>query len=320
MVRAVRLSATLGFAIEPATLDAIAARAELVRHLSGERLAIELEKLLGAATPSVGLRPLASTGLLEWIAPELAAQRGIPQSKIAGEDLWDHTVRTVDAAPVDRPIVRLAALVHDIGKPATFAEGRFLGHDSVGADLADSLLRRLKFPRATTDRVVHLVRQHMFSYESVASDAAIRRFIAKIGEPALDELFDLRRADNVGSGLDPDAGGLAELRERVADQLAAEVALDRRDLAIDGEDLIRELGRGARPAARCGPRPPARRRRRGPTAQRPADAPAPRPEPADRGRLRGTRLRSPTTPASTVGRRRAVAARLRDNAPYRSGR
>ncbi len=68
----------------------------------------------------------------EWIAPELAAQRGIPQSKIAGEDLWDHTVRTVDAAPVDRPIVRLAALVHDIGKPATFAEGRFLGHDSVG--------------------------------------------------------------------------------------------------------------------------------------------------------------------------------------------
>ena len=250
MVRAVRLGATLGFGIEPGTLAAIEAHAELVQHLSGERIAVELEKLLGAPVPSVGLRPLESTGLLRGIAPELAAQRGIPQTKIGGEDLWDHTVRSVDAAPRDRPIVRLAALVHDIGKPATFADGRFLGHDSVGADLAGDLLRRLTFPRSTTERVVHLVRHHMFAYASVSGDAAIRRFIAKVGRSSLDELFELRRADNIGSGLDPDAGGLAELRARVAEQLAAEVALDRGDLAVDGDDLIAELG--AEPGPRLG--------------------------------------------------------------------
>ena len=90
----------------------------------------------------------------------------------------------------------------------------------------------------------------MFSYESVAGDPAIRRFIAKVGQPALDELFELRRADNIGSGLDPDAGGLDELRARVTEQLAAEVALNRRDLAIDGDDLIAELG--AVPGPRLG--------------------------------------------------------------------
>ncbi len=228
MIRAVRLSATLGFALDPATVAGISAQAELVAHLSGERIAAELEKLLAAPSPSVGLRPLEATGLLRGIAPELAAQRGVAQNKAPGEDLWDHTVRTVDAAPVDRPIVRLAALVHDVGKPATFADGRFIGHETVGADLAGALLARLRFPRATIERIVLLVRNHMFSYEPAAGDPAIRRFIAKVGEPALDELFELRRADNVGSSLDPDAGGLAELRVRVAEQLAADVALDRR--------------------------------------------------------------------------------------------
>ena len=80
--------------------------------------------------------------------------------------------------------------------------------------------------------------------------SAVRRFIAKIGEPALDELFELRRADNVGSGLTADAGGLEELRARVAGQLAADVVLDRRGLAVDGDDLIAELG--ATPGPRLG--------------------------------------------------------------------
>ena len=242
MIRAIRLSATLGFTIERATLGAIEARAELVRHLSGERIAAELERLLAAPLPSAGLRPLESTGLLRWISPEMADQRGVPQDKVPGEDLWDHSLRAVDAAPVDRPVVRLAALLHDIGKPATFAEGRFLGHETAGAELAAELLARLRFPRSTTDRVVHLIRNHMFAYEPSWGDNAVRRFISKIGQPALDELFELRRADNIGSGLAPDAGGLPELQARVAEQLAAAVALDRRDLAVGGDDLIAELG------------------------------------------------------------------------------
>lgn len=250
MIRAVRLSAVLGFAIEADTLSAITTRAELVRHLSGERIAAELEKLLASPIPSVGLRPLQATGLLAGISPELAAQRGIPQNKAPGEDLWDHTLRTVDATPADHPVVRLAALVHDIGKPSTFADGRFIGHDTVGADLAAALLERLRFPRSPTERVTHLVRQHMFAYESSWGDPAVRRFIAKIGPAALDELFELRRADNLGSGLAPGAGGLDELCRRVDEQLAAEVVLHRADLAVDGDDLIAELG--ATPGPRLG--------------------------------------------------------------------
>ncbi len=248
MVRAVRLASTLEFEIEPATLAAIRERAELARHLSGERIATELEKLLAAARPSVGLRLMAETELLSVISPDLAAQRGVAQNKILGEDLWDHTLRTVDAASADRPVVRLAALLHDIGKPATAADGRFIGHEQVGADLARTLLHRLRFPRATLERVVLLVRQHMFDYQGTWSDAAVRRFILRVGRHGIDELFDLREADNVGSGIPADANGLDELRQRVHEQLEAEVVLDRADLAVNGDDLIAELGLASGPA------------------------------------------------------------------------
>jgi putative nucleotidyltransferase with HDIG domain len=242
MVRAVRLAAALDFELEPATLAAIRDRADLVRHLSGERIAAELEKLLAAPRPSVGLDLMADTGLLAVISPELGLQRGITQNKIVGEDLWDHTLRTVDAAPVDRPVVRLAALLHDIGKPATASDGRFVGHETVGAELARDLLHRLRFPRATQDRVVLLVRQHMFDYQGTWSDAAVRRFIMRVGSHGIDELFALRAADNVGSGIPADSNGLEELRRRVHDQLEAEVVLDRADLAVNGDDLIAQLG------------------------------------------------------------------------------
>jgi putative nucleotidyltransferase with HDIG domain len=249
MIRAVRLATLLDLVIEPATLEAIRARATLAAHLSGERVAAELERLLGAPRPSTGLDMLARTGLLDATLPELAAQHGIRQNKIAGEDLWAHTLRTVDAAPADRPVVRLAALFHDIGKPATQADGRFVGHDSVGADTAAVVLARLRMPRSLVDRVVHLVRNHMFSYETSWSDAAVRRFMARIGPEAVDELLALREADNAGSG-QPGDPGLDDLRRRIAEQLAADVALDRSDLAVDGHDLMMELG--LRPGRRLG--------------------------------------------------------------------
>ena len=241
MLRAVRLAATLGFEIEPATLAAIASCAPLAAHLSGERVAMELDRLLAAERPSVGLRLMASTGLLEAVLPELAAQAGVPQNKIPGEDLWDHTLRTVDAA-IAHPVVRLAALVHDIGKPATAADGHFYGHETVGAELAGALLDRLHEPRAVTERVAHLVRQHMFRYEPSWTDSAVRRFIGKVGPDAIEELFALREADNAGSGVARDADELSELRARVVAELRAGPALDRSALAIDGSDLIAELG------------------------------------------------------------------------------
>src|SRR4029077_8417982 len=132
---------------EAATLAGIQARADLVGHLSGERIAAELDQLLTASVPSVGLRLLSDTGLLTSISPDLAAQRGIPQNKIKGEDLWDHTLRAVDAVAPDRPVVRLAARPHELDKPATSSAVHSVRHDAVGAELAADFLDRLREPR-----------------------------------------------------------------------------------------------------------------------------------------------------------------------------
>ena len=246
IVRAIRFAATLGWTIEAETLVAIRDTAPLVAHLSGERIAGELEKILHVEQPSAGLRLLADTGVLGAISPELAAQRGVVQNKIPGEDLWDHTVRTVDAS-TNQTIVRLAALVHDIGKPATAADGHFYHHEVVGAELADALLDRLHLPTATRMRVVHLVRQHMFRYDPTWGDPAIRRFLAKVGPDAIEQLFALREADNAGSGVPRDADDLAGFRARIDGELEAGAILDRSALAIDGSDLMAELGVGEGP-------------------------------------------------------------------------
>lgn len=240
MIRAARLAATLEFTIEPATLAAITADADLVRHLSGERVARELTRLLAAPQPSVGLRVLHDTGMLAQLWPDLAAQRGVPQNKVEGEDLWDHTLRAVDAAAA--PLIRLAALLHDIGKPSTMADGRFLGHETVGVEQARRILDDLRWPHAERDRVLRLIRHHMFGYLPSWSDAAVRRFIVKVGPDLLEDLFLLREADNMGSGRERETSDLVALRDRVATQLSAGVALDLGGLAIDGSDLIVELG------------------------------------------------------------------------------
>jgi hypothetical protein len=192
--------------------------------------------------PSIGLRPLLDTGLLAHLAPELAAQRGVPQNKVPGEDLWDHTLRAVDGAVSEPTRIRMAALLHDLGKPSTMADGRFVGHEIVGAQQAREVLDRWRWPTTERERVVRLIRNHMFGYVPTWSDAAIRRFIVKIGEDALDDLFLVREADNVGSGNLPDAGHLTEFKGRVAAQLASGAALDLKALAIDGSDLMTEFG------------------------------------------------------------------------------
>jgi tRNA nucleotidyltransferase (CCA-adding enzyme) len=136
----------------------------------------------------------------------------------------------------------MAALLHDIAKPATMADGRFVGHETLGAEQAREVLDRWRWRVDERDRITHLIRHHMFGYQSTWSDAAVRRFMAKVGRDHVDDLFLLRQADNVGSGREPDAGGLPELRARVAGELAAGVALDLHGLAIDGRDLMEEFG------------------------------------------------------------------------------
>jgi putative nucleotidyltransferase with HDIG domain len=241
MVRAVRLAATLDFQIDPETAAAIGRNAQLANHLSGERIFAELAKLLAAPRPSIGLRLMAGTGLLAVIAPDLARQPGMPQNKIDREDLWDHTLRTVDAAP-PRRVLRLAALLHDIGKPDTLADGHFHGHDAVGAEMARRFLSDLHAPRVLQERVAHLVRNHMFDYRADWTDSAVRRFIRKVGPGSIDDLLALRAADNEGSGQPADTGRLLEFGERLRAEMAEHPVLGRHQLAIDGNDLREELG------------------------------------------------------------------------------
>ena len=252
MLRAARFAATLGFGIEPRTLAAIAENAALARSLSGERVLAELLTLLAAPVPSVGLRLAQETGLLAAIAPELARQRGVPQGKVSGEDRWDHTCRTVDAVPQptrdEPPLLRLAALLHDIGKPATFADGHFVGHETVGASLAEAWLTELHAPRFLTTDTANLVRHHMFVYDPGWTDAAVRRFIRRCGASAVEDVLDLRAADNVGSGLPADANDLEAMRARCHAQLEARVALDLPGLAVNGSDLMQALDIAAGPA------------------------------------------------------------------------
>jgi putative nucleotidyltransferase with HDIG domain len=184
---------------------------------------------------------LAETGVLEHSLPELAAQIGLPQDKIPGDDLWDHSLGTLNAAAILDPTnqrLRLAALLHDIGKPATFADGHFIGHDVEGAKLSEAFLTRLAFPRREIADIAALIGNHMFSYERRWTGAAVRRFIRRVGRERIVDQLNLRRADNVGSGLDPNAGHLAELEARVRRELDTKAPLDLSDLAIDGNDLV----------------------------------------------------------------------------------
>jgi putative nucleotidyltransferase with HDIG domain len=247
MVRAVRLAAVLEFEIDPSTFAAMRANSALTAHVSAERVAAELQKLLLATRPSIGLRLMSGAGLLDVVLPEVAAQRGVAQNKIEGEDLFDHTLRTLDAVAADRPVVRLAALLHDVGKPSTVDDGPFRGHETVGAEIAQRMLDRLRIPKLATERVVHLIRNHMFTYEPEWGDAGIRRFIQRVRTDSIDDLFALREADNVGSGLPADTNDLAELRTRVEVELAASVVLDRSRLAVHGDDLMAELSLPAGP-------------------------------------------------------------------------
>lgn len=243
LLRAVRFSLRFGFAIDAATEAALVRAARSSATLSAERVRDELLRLLDDAsiTPSVAFARWEELGLLDVLLPELVALRGVPQGKPLAGDALDHSLRTADALPATDPVLRLAGLLHDLGKATTLANGHFIGHEDAGAEMAASLMHRLRFAEREVERVQALVRAHMFDYQPSWTDAAVRRFIGRVGLDRLDDLFALRQADNAASGVDePAAGGTRELRERIAEQRRA--PLETRQLAIDGHDLQRELG------------------------------------------------------------------------------
>lgn len=251
-LRVARFAAVLGMDVEPATRAALGGVRDRGALLAPERVRAELEKLLLAPKPSVGLEILREADLLSLWLPELQACRGVPQNRFHAYDVYFHSLYSCDAAPVGRPVVRWAALLHDLGKPATRVErhgdGTFYHHEAVGAELARDLLQRLRFPTRFTERVVHLVREHMFDYQSGWSDAAVRRWLRRVGPEYVAELFDLRIADNMGNGLK--SGNpiyLVEMGERIDRLLAEGAALSVSDLAIGGDDVMRALGIGPGP-------------------------------------------------------------------------
>jgi poly(A) polymerase/tRNA nucleotidyltransferase (CCA-adding enzyme) len=245
-MRAARLVSTRGFEIEPATLAALPAVAALLPKVSAERVRDELSRLLLGEEPDKGLDTLRDTGLLPVVVPELAACEGVPQNRHHKYDVYRHTLETIRHAEM-RFRVRWAALCHDLGKPATRGEkengeSTFYGHPQVGAEIAGKLLERLRFPRAERDAIVLLVREHLFDYRAEWTEAAVRRFLKRVGWEHLRDLFDLRRADIVGTGVGSDGSSIAQLEERIRKVRESRAPLSVGELAIDGEDVMEVLG------------------------------------------------------------------------------
>ena len=247
MLRAVRFATVLRMRIERATADAIVANASLATSLSGERIQQELNKILLADRPSTGIRLLSELGVLAVLCPELEICKTIPQDKAVAQDVFEHSLITVDATPPDL-VLRLAGLFHDVGKPETFADGHFHQHEYVGEAIARRVLKRWKYPKDTVSAVAHLIRHHMFWYQSDWTGSAVRRFIRKVGLDVIPDLFALRRADNIGSGVRaPRMYALEDLWTRVQEEIERSTAFSPRDLVVDGNDVMRELGIGPGP-------------------------------------------------------------------------
>jgi tRNA nucleotidyltransferase (CCA-adding enzyme) len=244
MLRAVRLSVQLNFEIDPVTFQAIQTLAEHLEHVSGERIRDELLKILSSPFPAEGIELLDISGLLPLILPELLEAKGIEQAGHHTTDVWTHSIDALRNCPSSDPIVRLATLLHDIAKPRTqryTADSiTFYNHEIVGARMARAICQRLRLSSDDTDRVFTLVRHHMFHYEPKHTDAAIRRFMRKVGLPHIDDILDLREGDRLGSGARKTSWRLEEMKERMIEQLHQ--PMDLSDLAINGHELMEVLG------------------------------------------------------------------------------
>ena len=257
-VRAIRFAVTLGFEMHRDLMPAIVANRERLRTVvSVERVAAEVRKMILSPRPGEAIRLLHQAGVLGDLLPEVAAMDGVEQTGFHSWDVLEHTLRALDmAAGREQPALepglelalRLAVLFHDVGKPVTaLRDGErvtFIGHPEAGADIAQQLMRRLRFSNDEVDRVASLVRLHMrpIQYLPEWSDGAVRRLV-RDADDLLPAMVELARVDMAASSYPADEAALklGDLRRRVS-ALDAEAVRDLRP-ALDGHALMERLGR-----------------------------------------------------------------------------
>jgi poly(A) polymerase len=254
MLRAARFVSQLGVQPDPRVVEAIGRMHERLAIVSGERIAGELDRLLAGEHVVAGLRLLVETGLADLILPELSALRLEQDPVHRHKDVLTHTFAVVEACQPDDVVLRLAALLHDVGKPATrqiTPEGvQFHHHEVVGARIAEARLRELRYPTKVIDDVRSLIELHLrfHGYGDGWTDAAVRRYVRDAGS-LLDRLNQLTRAD-VTTRNEQRAKRFQDLQDDLEDRiarLAEQENLDAIRPSLDGKQVMEHLGIPAGP-------------------------------------------------------------------------
>lgn len=248
LIRAVRLSVQLQFNIEENTFNALKQNAHLLKQISWERIRDELFKILSTDYPYEGVILLKNSELLNIILPEIERGFGIIQQGPKHDrvyDIGEHSLLSLKFCPSKDPLVRFAALIHDIGKPDTVKiqdDGNvtFYGHEVVGGRLAKKVGERFRLSNKQTDKLIRLVRWHMFSVNEFQTDSAIRRYIKNVGLENIDDMMAVRIGDRLGGGTEKDISWrMEEFRKRIAKVLEKPFSVS--DLKISGTDVMEIL-------------------------------------------------------------------------------
>ena len=250
IMRMVRFAAELGFSVNPELRACAAKYAHLLADISAERKRDELKKILMSDTKypaaaqnepphGTGLETMRDTGVLAYVLPRLCEGDGVRQSDIYhAYDVLGHEIAACTAAPPVWPL-RLAALLHDIGKPAALKQsGNMYGHEKMGTALADAEMAALKVDKKTRMVAGILIENHMFDLEGRAKPKTIRRRAVKLGRNVFEMLIALRRADFIGSGRECGAIRSADNWQAEFDRMMNEgVPWTIADLTISGDDI-----------------------------------------------------------------------------------
>lgn len=246
MLRAVRFASQLNFSLCDDVREAIIESSSFIKNIARERVREEFIKIIMSDSAETGVNLCDETGLLEHVIPDLVACRGVEQNHYHKYDVYTHCVKVLGACKSPHYQIRLAALFHDIGKPASksFPEEKeepvFYNHENVSAGIARRILKDLKFSNADIKWITHLIKNHMFHYTPQWSRGAVRRFVNKIGKEYLKDLFELREADRLGNGKRGRAcAPIEEFKSLIDDVIKEDSALKVKDLDITGHDLMK---------------------------------------------------------------------------------